>query len=65
MIVSIWWRRWSFGPGAYSVISDVTREGDSSCHVYLTNVDGTSIRRMHDRGDHACSFIFPNGKRLM
>jgi Tol biopolymer transport system component/ankyrin repeat protein len=54
-----------FGPDSFTIIGNAKREGDSSYHVYLTNLDGASIRRINDRGDDACSFIFPDGKRLI
>jgi len=39
--------------------------GDDSYHVYTLNVDGANIRRINDRGDDACSFYFPDGKRIV
>jgi Tol biopolymer transport system component len=54
-----------FAPDGSHVIGNAKREGDSSFHVYTLNIDGTEIRRINDKGDDACSFFFPDGKRII
>jgi Tol biopolymer transport system component len=54
-----------FSPDGRSLIGNAKREGDDDYHVYTLNLDGSSIRRINDRGSDACSFYFPDGKRLI
>jgi Tol biopolymer transport system component len=54
-----------FSPDGTHIIGDAKREIDDSYHVYTLNIDGTDIRRINDHGDDACSFYFPNGKRII
>lgn len=54
-----------FSPDSKSVIGNAKRDGDDNFHVYTLNIDGTNIRRINDRGSDACSFFFPDGKRLI
>jgi len=54
-----------FSPDGKSIVGDAKRAGDDSYHVYTLNVDGANIRRINDRGDDACSFYFPDGKRIV
>jgi TolB protein len=54
-----------FSPDGKSIIGDAKREGDDDYHVYTLNLDGTDIRRINDRGSDACSFYFPDGKRIV
>ena len=54
-----------FAPDSFHVIGNAKREGDASYHVYVANIDGGDIRRLNDVGDDACSFFFPDGKRVI
>ncbi|KAA6456692.1 hypothetical protein DYQ86_24855 [Acidobacteria bacterium AB60] len=54
-----------FSPDGTHLIGNAKREGDTSYHVYTLAVDGTDIRRINDKGDDACSFYFPDGKRII
>jgi TolB protein len=54
-----------FSPDSQSIIGNAKRDGDDGFRVYTLKIDGTEIRRINDRGDDACSFFFPNGKRLI
>ena len=54
-----------FSPDGKSLIGNAKREGDQAHHVYTVSRDGTRIRRINDRGEDACSFYFPDGKRLI
>jgi Tol biopolymer transport system component len=54
-----------FSPDGTHIIGNAKREGDTSYHVYTLNIDGTDIRRINDKGDDACSFYFPDGKRIV
>jgi len=54
-----------FSPDGTHIIGNAKREGDTSYHVYTLNIDGTDIRRINDKGDDACSFYFPDGKRII
>jgi Tol biopolymer transport system component len=54
-----------FSPDGTHIIGDAKRDGDTSYHVYTLAIDGTDIRRINDKGDDACSFYFPDGKRII
>ena len=54
-----------FAPDNEHIIGNAKRDGDTSYHVYTLKIDGTDIRRINDKGDDACSFYFPDGKRLI
>jgi len=54
-----------FSPDGTHIIGDAKRDGDTSYHVYTLAIDGTDIRRINDKGDDACSFYFPDGKRIV
>ena len=54
-----------FGPDSQTIIGNAKREGDDGYRVYTAKIDGTQIRRINDRGADACSFFFPDGKRLI
>jgi len=54
-----------FSPDGTHIIGNAQREGDSGFRVYTLKIDGTDIRRIEDRGDDACSFYFPDGKRII
>ena len=54
-----------FGPDSQTIIGNAKRDGDDGYRVYTLKIDGTEIRRINDKGADACSFFFPNGKRLI
>jgi len=54
-----------FAPDNTHIIGNAQREGDSGFRVYTLKIDGTEIRRIEDKGDDACSFYFPDGKRII
>ncbi|HTS87780.1 MAG TPA: hypothetical protein VMG41_04745 [Gemmatimonadales bacterium] len=54
-----------FSPDGRSIIGNAKRTDDETYHVYTMNVDGTNIRRINDRGADACSFFFPDGRRII
>ena len=41
------------------------QEDDKQAHTYIINVDGTGLKRINDSGEDACSFFFPDGKRVI
>jgi Tol biopolymer transport system component len=47
---------------------DAQQSGDKridSALTYIFREDGTTFRRINDRGQDACSFLFPDGKRVI
>lgn len=54
-----------FSPDSRSLIGNAKRAGDATHRVYTTTLDGSKIVRINDRGEDACSFYFPDGKRLL
>ena len=54
-----------FSPDGKSLVGNAKMEGDRAHHVYTVNLDGSGLRRINDRGADACSFYFPDGKRLV
>jgi TolB protein len=54
-----------FSPDGKSMIGNA-KFGDDTVHqVYTFNIDGTDILKINDKGEDACSFYFPDGKRLL
>ena len=51
--------------GQYHHVGEREGAGDDNFHVYTLNIDGTDIRRINDRGEDACSYFFPDGKRII
>jgi len=54
-----------FSPDSKSIIGNAKREGDASHQVYTATLDGKQIRRISDGAQTACSYYFPDGKRLL
>ena len=54
-----------FSPDGKSLIGDAKLNGDKVHQVYTLNIDGTHIKRINDKGEDACSFYFPDGKKLI
>lgn len=54
-----------FSPDGKSMIGNA-KFGDDTVHqVYTFNIDGTEILKINDKGEDACSFYFPDGKKLL
>ena len=54
-----------FSPDGKSMIGNAKLGDDTVHHVYTFNIDGTNILKINDKGEDACSFYFPDGKRLL
>lgn len=54
-----------FSPDSQWLIGNAKRDGDEAHHVYITNLDGSKIWRVNDKGQDACSFFMPDGKRVV
>ena len=54
-----------FSPDGDSLVCNAKLEGDETYYVYVMSLDGTDVRKINGRGMDACSFFFPDGKRLI
>lgn len=54
-----------FSPDGKSLIGNAKLGDDTVHQVYTFNIDGTNILKINDKGEDACSFYFPDGKRLL
>jgi len=54
-----------FSPDSKALICNAKGEGDSTHMVYTINIDGSNKKRINDKGEDACSFYHPNGKRII
>jgi TolB protein len=54
-----------FSPDGKSMIGNAKMGTDTVHQVYTFNIDGTNIREINNKGEDACSFYFPDGKRLL
>jgi Tol biopolymer transport system component len=54
-----------FSPNGKTLIGNAKLEGDLRHQVYTFDIDGRNIRRINDKGADACSFFFPDGKRIV
>jgi Tol biopolymer transport system component len=54
-----------FSPDGKSLIGNAKLEGDAQHQTYTFGIDGSNIRRINDKGADACSFFFPDGKRVL
>lgn len=54
-----------FSPDGKTLIGNARLAGDRAHQVYTFNIDGTDVRRINDKGEDACSFFFPDGRRLL
>jgi Tol biopolymer transport system component len=54
-----------FSPDGRWLIGSVKQEGDSTHHVYTLRSDGTEVRKINDKGEDACSYFFPDMKRIL
>ena len=54
-----------FSPDGKRLIGNAKLGEDTVHQVYTFNIDGTEILKINDKGEDACSFYFPDGKRLL
>jgi Tol biopolymer transport system component len=54
-----------FSPDSRHLIGNARREGDDGYRVYTFAIDGGEVHRVNDVGSDACSFYFPDGKRVV
>ncbi|MFA5833335.1 MAG: hypothetical protein WDA22_07660 [Bacteroidota bacterium] len=54
-----------FSPDGKSMIGNAKFAGDKAHQVYTFTIDGKNIVRINNKGEDACSFYFPDGKRLI
>jgi len=54
-----------FSPDGKSLIGNAKFEGDTVHQVYTFTIDGENIVRINDKGEDACSYYFPDSKRLI
>jgi TolB protein len=56
---------WYFSPDGTFLIGNAKGLGDAVHHVYVASFDGTDIRLINAVGEDACSYFFPDGKRIL
>lgn len=54
-----------FSPGNDSLIFNAKLGKDDAYHTYTIDVDGKHLKKINAKGEDACSFYFPDGKRLV
>jgi Tol biopolymer transport system component len=54
-----------FSPDGTHLVGNAKRTGDSTYHVYTLGLDGEDIHKVNDQGSDACSFYYPDGKRVI
>jgi TolB protein len=54
-----------FSPDSQSMICNARMAGDKEFQVYTFRLDGSQVRRINDKGADACSFYYPDGKKLI
>jgi Tol biopolymer transport system component len=54
-----------FSPDGQSMIGNAKLGDDTVHQVYTFRIDGTEILKINNQGEDACSFYFPDGKRLL
>lgn len=54
-----------FSPDSKSMICNAKFPGDATFFVYTFNVDGTNVKKINDKGEDACTFYFPDGKKII
>lgn len=54
-----------FSPDSKSMIGNAKYEGDESHKIYTINIDGTDLKKINGDGETACSYYFPDGKKLI
>src|SRR5512136_1647363 len=56
---------WYFSRTGKYLVGNAKGPGDTAHQVYISSFDGLDIRRINDKGEDACSFFFPDGKRVL
>lgn len=56
---------WYFSPDGRYLIGNAKGPSDAAYHVYVSRFDGRDIRRINDKGEDACSYFFPDGRRVL
>lgn len=54
-----------FSPDSKSMIGNAKYDGDESHKIYTINIDGTNLKKINGDGETACSYYFPDGKKLI
>jgi len=54
-----------FSPDGKSMICNAKMADDKEFQVYTFTLDGKDVRRINDKGADACSFYYPDGKKLI
>ena len=54
-----------FSPDSQSMICNAKMADDKEFQVYTFKLDGTNVRRINNKGADACSFWYPDGKKLI
>jgi len=54
-----------FSPDSKSLVCNAKLEGDTIHQVYTLNIDGSKILKINGKGADACSYYFPDGKRII
>lgn len=56
---------WYFSRTGKYLVGNAKGPGDTAHHTYVASIDGSDIRRVNGRGEDACSYFFPDGKRVL
>jgi TolB protein len=56
---------WYFAPDGKFLVGNAKGPGDTVHHVYIASFDGKDIRRINGVGQDACSYFFPDGRRVL
>ena len=54
-----------FSPDGKSIICNAKLAGDKEFQVYTFSIDGTNVKRINGTGADACSFYYPDGKKII
>lgn len=54
-----------FSPDSKSMIGNAKSADDSVHQVYTVSIDGLNVKRINSIGEDACSYYFPDGKKLI
>jgi len=54
-----------FSPDGKFLICNAKMPTDSNYQVYLVSTDGSTIKRINDKGDDACSYFSPDGEKII
>ena len=56
---------WYFSMDGRYLVGNAKGPGDTAHHVYVVSFDGSDVRRINGKGEDACSYFFPDGKRVL